>query len=79
MGRLTCLCPGCRRTTANPKGWNEWICGKHWSAVPRNLRRRRATARRRARRDPRWQSVEYRLWLRCREAAIDEALMGFPV
>ncbi|PQV58768.1 hypothetical protein LX70_00581 [Defluviimonas denitrificans] len=26
--------PGCRRTRA-PAGFSEWICARHWSAVPK--------------------------------------------
>lgn len=35
--RTTCLIPGCKRTTGKPH--EEWICGKHWSQVPRDSRR----------------------------------------
>jgi hypothetical protein len=37
--RTRCLVPFCRVTTARSVG-SEWICGKHWRAVPISLRRR---------------------------------------
>ena len=39
MPRLQCCVPFCRRTTANKHGWGEWVCGKHWAAVPKEKRR----------------------------------------
>lgn len=73
--RLHCLVPGCRRTT--PAGrFSEWVCPKHWPAVSRDLRRRYARAKRRAVKDPRWARIAARLWVRCRQAAIEEAFMG---
>lgn len=73
--RLTCVCPGCRRTTARD-GIDEWICSRHWGAISRSMRRRYALYRRRARRDARWRPVTTRMWQRCRAAAINEALTG---
>lgn len=73
--RLRCCCPGCRRT--KPAGeFAEWICARHWAAVPRRLRVRYSRLKRRARRDPRWCSVAARMWIRCRSIAETEALMG---
>lgn len=81
--RLTCLCPGCHRTRGQRKGeppihdGEEWICGVHWRAVPKHLRKRLAKARRRIKRgDERWRRVLRRTWRRCRQIAIEEALMG---
>lgn len=37
MTRLSCCIPFCARTTAKP--YDEWICGKHWSATSKRLRR----------------------------------------
>lgn len=76
-GRLTCLCPGCRRTTAKP--YVEWICEKHWAAVPRHLRKRRSKLSRLAKRDCRWERLANRAWSRCKKAAIEEALLGITV
>lgn len=72
--RVRCLCPGCRRTTAKP--FAEWICGVHWRSVPKAMRGRMFRFRRRAKRDPRWIGVADRMWERCKQRAIDEALMG---
>lgn len=47
-GRLPCLVPGCQRTFA-PDGSTEIICGQHWKAVPKRLRRRVEWIRRRYR------------------------------
>lgn len=44
--RIKCLCPGCRRTT--PAGrFPEWICQRHWSALPKDQRRAYSRAKRR--------------------------------
>lgn len=43
--RLKCLVPHCRRTA--PAGhFPEWICQKHWSALPKADRRIYARAKR---------------------------------
>lgn len=53
--RLHCLVPGCRRTRGQRKGEpplrddEEWVCGPHWTAVPRFLRQRQSRLRRRYR------------------------------
>ena len=46
--RLTCLVPGCRRSTGRTH--DEWICGKHWRLAPRGDRRAMAGIARRYRR-----------------------------
>lgn len=75
--RTRCLCLGCKRTTRYQ--YDEWICGKHWSAVPRHLRRRWFKYRNRVRKDPRWARIAEKCWLRCKSAAIEEALMGVSI
>ncbi|WP_262027630.1 hypothetical protein [Microvirga sp. Mcv34] len=47
--RVRCCVPFCRRTIAAEKlkPWNEWICGKHWSAVPKIERREYSWTKRR--------------------------------
>lgn len=74
MTRVRCLCPGCRRTTGRP--FAEWICGKHWAAVPKAKRKRFFSFRRRALRDPRWQRAAQLAWEICCKRAVEEALMG---
>lgn len=45
--RLRCIVPYCRRTTKAE--FREWVCAKHWTVVPKALRRAYRTAMRRAR------------------------------
>ncbi len=49
--RISCCVPFCRRTHANPKGWVEWVCGKHWAMVSKSVRRRRAKVQRAIKRE----------------------------
>lgn len=58
------------------KQYTEWVCGKHWPAVPLHMRKRLAKYRRLAKKDPRWRGVFDRMWLRCRDRAIYEAFAG---
>lgn len=67
--RYRCLIPGCRRTRPCAD-FAEWICAKHWPLVPRQMRRAYASAMRR--RKP--ASAINRIWRRCREEAIAQAL-----
>lgn len=46
--RLSCCVPFCRRTV-KAGGFKEWVCGKHWPLVPRDLKRSYTLAKRRAR------------------------------
>lgn len=77
-GRISCIVPFCRRTIAVsrlPEGY-EWICGKHWSAVPRHLRRRKSQAERIAKRTNRpaaWRLTGL-IWERCKREAIERAM-----
>lgn len=76
-GRLACAVLGCRRTCKAPEPaagvvW-QWVCGKHWPAVPKDMRAVLARVRRRFPAD----SVQVRrIWARCRDRAIIEALQG---
>ncbi len=70
--RVACCIPGCRRTRQNPGDIDEWICQRHWSPVPRQMRRAYASAKRRKK--P-W-AARNRIWLRCKRAAINEHFMG---
>ena len=76
--RIPCLCPGCRRTR-KAGTFDEWICARHWAAVPRAMRGRYSLYKRRARRDARWIGVAMRMWARCRQVAIEETLMGITL
>lgn len=71
-GRLACVVPGCKRTRLADGLFDEWVCARHWPAVP--LRYRRAYARaKRKRRSP---AALARLWRICRREAIEQALIG---
>lgn len=54
--RISCLVPFCRRTRGQRKGegpireGEEWICGKHWSLIPKAYRRAHQRLCRQARR-----------------------------
>lgn len=63
--RLTCCIPGCRRTTGKPH--TEWICGKHWTRIPKADRKVYQTAQRR-RKSP---AAIMRLWGRCKRIATE--------
>lgn len=63
--RLTCCVPACRRTTAQP--YREWICGKHWTRIPKATRRVYSRAKR-LHKDPR---ALDRIWARCKRIAIE--------
>lgn len=74
--RQPCIIPFCRRTTkALPN--SEWICARHWAAVPRALRRVMHRARRRIRAGKqRFRNMQiYEMaWKRCKRAALRNAL-----
>lgn len=84
--RAPCMCLGCKRTISKVKllaaGGDEWVCGKHWPAVPRHMRQRLAKIRRWRRSAPyseRLMRLEARMWVQCRDRAMAEAVMGvFP-
>lgn len=82
LPRVKCVCLGCNRTTVDlstPGRRYEWVCGKHWRAVPLNMRRRVTAYRRRAKRDTRWAALADRMWVRCRDRAFSEALTGIEM
>ena len=66
--RLPCQVPGCRRTRKAQAGVIAWICGPHWSAVPRERRRLYALARRRGN-----EQAEAFMWPRLVRIAIEKA------
>ena len=85
--RIACLVPGCRCTRGDRKGDDpitdrmEWICAKHWAAVPRSIKRRRAKLRaieRRAAGDPdrigRINMADAELWEKAKKIAIETAV-----
>lgn len=75
--RIMCCVPGCRRTLVDNGKFNEWICQKHWSAVPR--RDRKVYNRRKRIIIQGCLSVTFgaasdRLWNRCKREAIERAV-----
>lgn len=48
--RIRCCVPFCRRTVSADKGFDDWICCKHWRIVSYPTRAAYSLAKRRARR-----------------------------
>ena len=68
--RLSCLCPGCRRTT--PAGrYPEWICARHWALLPKAQRRIYSRAKRKGK-SP---AALARIWRRLSREAIERAFI----
>lgn len=72
--RIGCCVPFCRRTTKRPE-FDEWICGDHWQAIPKEARR---VYGRRVRRWRRYHShadglAASRLWRWLKRQAIEAA------
>ena len=66
--RMNCCVPFCRRTRGQRKGeepireGEEWICGRHWSAVPSRLKNRKKAHARYVRRECRRQPLMREWW-----------------
>lgn len=78
--RIHCCVPFCRATRGDRKvspvaQISEWICARHWKAVPARLKRRRAAARRLARKGQTERAawLDAWLWRECKRAAIEAA------
>lgn len=82
--RIGCCIPFCRATRGDRKGdpltaHMEWICSRHWHAVPRRLKRRRSKLARMLARtaDPerreRINKADSVAWAACKRAAIEAA------
>jgi hypothetical protein len=73
--RLRCCVPFCNRSQKRGKH-TEWICGKHWSVVPRNYRALYTKVKRRLKKNPdderRWNQAD-RVWEACKRKAIELA------
>lgn len=77
--RVPCCVPFCRRTIARdrlPSEHAEWICGRHWPAVPKHHKRRLRQIERIAKRTRRLSSImlAQRIWERCKREAIERAM-----
>jgi hypothetical protein len=55
--------------------WDEWICQKHWTLVPRQMRRAYSHAKRRKKPV----KVLVRLWGRCKTAVYREVYIGIGI
>ena len=77
--RIRCLVPFCRRTRRNEWGVEsaEWVCGPHWSGVPKKFRNFYTAAKRRFRRDRSERNFCRceRAWNRCKAAAMQSGDM----
>lgn len=73
--RIQCCVIGCRRTKQR-REFDEWICGDHWRALPKAMRRVYGRRMRQWRRYHRDEDVAptNRLWARLKRAAIDRAM-----
>ncbi len=74
MIRVRCCVPFCRRTTKLQH--DEWICGAHWTTVPREARVVFFRAKRRVTRNPtdeRLWSAYRTIWRRLKRYAIERA------
>lgn len=82
ISRLSCVVPGCRHTRGQRKGegpireGQQWVCGEHWRAVPKQMRGILARARRRANRRPTENNIRsfQRLWDRSAREAIERGM-----
>lgn len=73
--RIRCCVPHCRRTKPNVAGYAEWICAKHWSAVPREQRRVWQRLVRWYRKGKVFQGVRAdRMWSRLKRIAIEKGM-----
>lgn len=75
MTRLRCVVPHCRRTTGRA-GFTEWICGRHWPAIPKAARRAYGRRVRRWRRFHRPSDgvAARRMWQWLKRRAIERAM-----
>lgn len=78
--RISCQVPFCRRTLRNDEGFLEWVCPKHWPLVPREMKARLRSVKRRVRKlqdRPEAYARALKLldqtWARCRDTAIERA------
>lgn len=84
--RISCCVPLCRRTREHKSVpvivegevldfGAEWICQKHWSELPQELRRRHTSAKRAVRKAGTYEAeMESNVvWKQCKETAADMA------
>lgn len=73
QGRASCMLTGCRRTTAVSQKDEEWICPRHWAAVPLKYRKLYTKAKRRYRDGRLTDERLARIWSRCKRQAFMSA------
>ena len=80
--RVNCQVPGCNHTRGQRKGeppirdGYEWVCGDHWQAIPKIMRKVVARTRRRAHARPTHENINsfYRIWDRAKREAIERGI-----
>ena len=73
--RIRCCVPHCSRTHRNVEGFDEWICQRHWSLVPQQLRRVHNRIRRLRRNgSPVSTKRAGHIWERCKRIAIEKGM-----
>lgn len=77
--RLNCAVPGCKHTRGDRKGdpvgpGMEWVCGDHWSLVPRSMRAIYSRVKRKAKRWSDRPIAVHRIWQRCKREAIERGM-----
>lgn len=71
--RIGCLIEGCKRTRVNKPGFSEWICQKHWGAIPKNYRKLHAMANRKYKKGQINTARINRIWEKCKQQAYQHA------
>lgn len=71
--RIVCLVDGCHRSSRNKQGFEEWICSKHWLAIPKDQRKLYASLKRRLRRGKADVQQVYDAWVLCKMLAYENA------
>lgn len=84
--RLSCCVPMCRRTRARKYPFTvvdgvvvgsseEWLCQKHWSALPKPMRKRHIDGKRAVRltREEAAYEASMKIWEECKTRAIETA------
>ena len=73
FGRVRCLIGGCGRTTKEKYSGMEWICQKHWSAVPKKYRKLYSLAKRKFKRMEINNERLIVIWGKCKDQAFINA------
>ena len=71
--RVNCLIQGCRRTNQKDYENMEWICQKHWIAVPKKYRKLYAKAKRKFNKGDINEKRITSIWQKCKDQAFMNA------